>query len=100
MATFQRPEWTAASASRYDNNPGRFNDVIPVSASTTLECTGSAWGIGAVIVPTGATGTISGSSGTISAADLAGLGVVEFGPTKIAVTAGIIYALKRNNGAI
>lgn len=100
MANFQRPAWTAASGSAQDNIPGRFNHVIPVESGSTLYCTGSAWGVGAVLVAAGSTGTISGSGGAIDADDIAGSGIIEFGPTEITSTGGTIYALKRNHGVI
>lgn len=97
MGNFQRPAWTAASGSAQDGPPGKFNEVIVVTDS--LICTGSAWPIGAVIVPTGVTGNIVCKGGTIVAADIAGAGVVEVGPLEItSVAGGNLYALKRNHG--
>lgn len=98
MADYVRPVWTSLSGSTEPNRLGRFDDVIAVTG--TLICTGSAWGVGAVIVPTGATGDMSGSTGGINIADLVGIGVVEFAPKVINVSTGTVYALKKNNAVI
>lgn len=100
MANFERPAWTSLSGSAQDNVPGRFNRVYPVTGSVT-DFTGSLWGASAVIVPSGATGTITMEGGSISAADISGLGPVEIGPIQIEQTGGApIYVLFRNHGVV
>lgn len=79
-------------------HPGKWYASIPVASGTTV-FTGSLFGAGAIVAPTGTTGTIELSGGgTVPVASVAGLGIQEFSIRSVTLAAGgPIYVLLKNN---
>jgi hypothetical protein len=78
-------------------HPGRFHTSITCLNGSTTIFTGSNFGVGGVIVPTGAAGTAYLSNGgELALGSIAGSGIQELSVERIVVSSGTIYALKRN----
>lgn len=78
-------------------HPGRFHTSITCANGSTTNFTSSNFGVGAVIVPSGANGTAYLSNGgELALSSIAGTGIQELSVEKIVVSSGTIYALKRN----
>lgn len=79
-------------------HPGRFHQVIACSSGTTV-FTGSNFGVGGLIVPTGSAGTAFFSNGgSIPLGVLAqgSIRIYDFSLSSITVNSGTVYALVRN----
>lgn len=78
-------------------HPGKFLRSIPCGVGTTY-FTGSNFGVGGILVPSGTHGTASFSNGgEIGLHELAGAQrVFEFSLSSVIVTNGTVYALIKN----
>lgn len=96
-------EYPASQADEFDRkgHPGRFLQSIVCSAGTTY-FTGSNFGAGGIMVPTGTTGTASLSGGgdlplaTIAGTATAGNSIVELSLRSVKVDSGTVYVLIKN----
>lgn len=77
-------------------HPGKWHGSITCTTGSTL-FTGSNYGVGALVVVSGSTGTVTLSSDNSQIPIQALSGLVELSPLKIDVNSGTVYALKRNN---
>lgn len=87
------------AGSDFDKNghPGKFHKVYTCSGSTFTTFTGSNFGAGALIVPTGSAGTVYLSkSGSLPLSALPVASIYELSIRSIDVTAGTVYVLIRN----
>lgn len=78
---------------------GKFHRSITCTTGTTI-FTGSNFGVGGLVVPSGCTGTASFSNGgTISLASLAGTNprIYDFALESVKVDNGTVYALVRDH---
>lgn len=96
----QRYNFPPSQANEFDRkgHPGKFLRSITCTTGTTT-FTGSNFGMGGLIVPTGATGTASLSlGGDIPLGSLASSNplIYEFSLRSVKVDSGTVYALIRN----
>mgnify|MGYP001020627834 CR=1 FL=1 len=92
------------STTRHNNDferlghPGKFYKVVECTSGTTF-FTGSNYGAGGILVPTGSNGTVFLSNGgSIPASALVGssTSIHELSVSAVTVSAGTIYVLIRN----
>lgn len=79
-------------------HPGRYNKSITCTSGLTT-FTGSNFGVGAIIVPTGSTGTVYLSSGGELPLAVLAQGSIrqyELSVSSVNVSSGTVYALIRN----
>lgn len=79
-------------------HPGRYFKSVACTTGTTT-FTGSNFGAGGIIVPTGSLGTVSLSLGgeiPFAALNQGGLRIFEFSISSVTVTSGTVYVLIRN----
>jgi len=80
-------------------HPGKFWRSVACSTGTTV-FTGSNFGLGGIIVPTGTTGTASFSLGgdiPLSVLATGGARIYDFSLRSVKVDSGTVYALIRNH---
>jgi hypothetical protein len=80
-------------------HPGRFHRVVPCTSGTTT-FTGSTFGVGGLIVPTGSTGTASFSLGGDIPLNILAQGsirIYDFSLRSVKVDSGTVYVLLRNH---
>jgi hypothetical protein len=90
--------------SQYDDfqrlgHPGRFHKVIACTTGTTT-FTGSNFGVGGLIVPTGSIGTASLSLGgdiPLGILGQGGIRIYDFSLRSVKVDSGTVYVLLRNH---
>ena len=93
--------YPASQADEFERkgHPGKYFKSITCANGTTTIFTASNFGVGGLIVPSGATGTASLSlGGTIPLGTLASTNpsVYEFSLSSVKVDSGTVYALIRN----
>lgn len=92
------------TASRFTNDferlghPGKWSRIIQVNSGSVVDFTGSYYGAGGLITPTGTTGTVTLSGGgTASLATIISTNICELSVASVNVTAGgPVYVLIRN----
>lgn len=92
--------YPASQANEFERlgHPGKYHQVIACSSGTTT-FTGSNFGIGGLIVPTGSAGTAffsNGGSLPLGVLAQGSIRIYEFSLSSITVSAGTVYALVRN----
>ncbi|WWT39307.1 hypothetical protein [Microcystis phage Mel-JY01] len=101
MADEFKPVYLNNEQSQYANDfmrnghPGKWNASITCNTGTTI-FTGSNYGVGALVVVSGSTGTITLSEDNSQIPLQTFTGLVELSPFSIDVSSGTVYALKRN----
>ena len=93
-------DYTADNRNQFERlgHPGRYNKSITCTSGTTT-FTGSNFGVGALIVPTGSVGTVYLSSGGELPLAVLAQGTIrqyELSISSINVSSGTVYALIRN----
>jgi hypothetical protein len=104
MSTEVQPyDYPAPTLSQFERlgHPGKFHKVIPCTTGTTI-FTGSNFGVGGLIVPTGSVGTASLSLGGDIPLGILGQGsirIYDFSLRSVKVDSGTVYVLIRNQVA-
>lgn len=97
-------DYPASQADDFERkgHPGRFLRSITCGTGTTV-FTGSNFGAGGIIVPSGTTGTASLSAGgdiplaAVAGTATAGNSIVEFSLRSVKVDSGTVYVLIKNS---